>query len=142
MIEFGGHHLGLNAVLAGANGVMTPTLTGAQPATYKRDGRTARVLAQENDKAFALLDALDVNQWTFTISTTTGVLLDLHAMMNDLVRAIESEDLRRGDDQISRSLIRASGFHTSVRSPRYFETAWAAASIASATSAACEIKTQ
>jgi Bacterial flagellin N-terminal helical region len=33
-------------------------------------------------------------------------------------------------------------FTGSVRSPRYFETAWAAASIASATSPACEIKTQ
>jgi Protein of unknown function (DUF3500) len=56
MIEFGGHHLGLNVVIAGANGVMTPTLTGAQPAVYQRDGKTVRVLALENDKAFALLD--------------------------------------------------------------------------------------
>jgi hypothetical protein len=62
MIEFGGHHLGLNIVIAGANGVMTPTLTGAQPSIYQRDGKTVRVLAQENDKAFALLDALDETQ--------------------------------------------------------------------------------
>jgi hypothetical protein len=62
MIEFGGHHLGLNIVIAGANGVMTPTLTGAQPSIYQRYGKTVRVLAQENDKAFALLDALDETQ--------------------------------------------------------------------------------
>jgi hypothetical protein len=62
MIEFGGHHLGLNIVIAGANGVMTPTLTGAQPSVYQRDGKIVRVLAQENDKAFALLDALDETQ--------------------------------------------------------------------------------
>ena len=30
MLEFGGHHLGLNIVFDGSNGVMTPTLTGAQ----------------------------------------------------------------------------------------------------------------
>ena len=59
MVEFGGHHLGLNVVIAKGHGVMTPTLTGAQPAVYTANGRTVRVLAGENDKAFALLDALD-----------------------------------------------------------------------------------
>jgi hypothetical protein len=76
MIEFGGHHLGLNIVIAGVNGVMTPTLTGAQPSVYLRDGRTVRVLAQENDKAFALLDALDVTQRKHAI---------LNYEVNDLV---------------------------------------------------------
>jgi hypothetical protein len=59
MVQFGGHHLGLNVVIAGEHGVMTPTLTGAQPSIYTENGRTVRVLAGENDKAFALLDALD-----------------------------------------------------------------------------------
>ncbi|NPC87451.1 DUF3500 domain-containing protein [Gluconacetobacter entanii] len=62
MIQFGGHHLGLNIVIDGAHGVMTPTLTGAQPAIYQADGKTVRVLAGENDCAFALLDALDAKQ--------------------------------------------------------------------------------
>ncbi|MBO1326571.1 DUF3500 domain-containing protein [Acetobacter sp. TBRC 12305] len=62
MVQFGGHHLGLNVVIDGTHGVMTPTLTGAQPAIYQRDNRTVRVLAGENDKAFALLAALDPAQ--------------------------------------------------------------------------------
>ena len=62
MLEFGGHHLGLNVVIAGPDGTMTPTLTGAQPSVYKRGGQTIRVLAQENDTAFALLDALTEKQ--------------------------------------------------------------------------------
>ncbi|MFW7266443.1 DUF3500 domain-containing protein [Gluconacetobacter sp. Hr-1-5] len=62
MVQFGGHHLGLNVVIDGAHGTMTPTLTGAQPAVYQADGKTVRVLAGENDKAFALLDALDAKQ--------------------------------------------------------------------------------
>jgi hypothetical protein len=62
MIEFGGHHLGLNVVIAGLHGSMTPTLTGAQPAVFTSGGRTIRVLAGENDKAFALLAALDATQ--------------------------------------------------------------------------------
>lgn len=62
MLEFGGHHLGLNIVIAGPGGTMTPTLTGAQPSVYKRGEKTVRVLAQENDTAFALLDALTEKQ--------------------------------------------------------------------------------
>ena len=62
MVEFGGHHLGLNIVIAGAHGVLTPTLTGAQPAVYTLNGKTVRALAGENDTAFALLDALDAAQ--------------------------------------------------------------------------------
>lgn len=59
MIEFGGHHLGLNVVIAGQRGTLTPTLTGAQPAVYTSNGKTVRVLAQENDKAFDLLNTLN-----------------------------------------------------------------------------------
>lgn len=62
MLEFGGHHLGLNITMAGEHGVITPTLTGAQPAVYTSNGKTVRVLAGENDKAFALLNALDASQ--------------------------------------------------------------------------------
>jgi len=61
MVEFGGHHLGLNVVIAGNQGALTPTLTGAQPAVYTSKGKTVRVLAQESDKAFDLLNALDDN---------------------------------------------------------------------------------
>jgi hypothetical protein len=62
MLQFGGHHLGLNVVIAGAQGTVTPTLTGAQPSVYQREGKTVRVLARENDKAFALLEALTPDQ--------------------------------------------------------------------------------
>lgn len=58
MVEFGGHHLGLNVVIAGSQGALTPTLTGAQPSVYTSNGKTVRVLAQENDKAYDLLNAL------------------------------------------------------------------------------------
>jgi hypothetical protein len=62
MLQFGGHHLALNITIAGERGVLTPTLTGAQPALYTSDGKTVRPLGQESDKAFALLNALDENQ--------------------------------------------------------------------------------
>ena len=62
MLQFGGHHLGLNITIAGASGVLTPSLTAAQPALYTLNGKTVRPLGQENDKAFALLNSLDENQ--------------------------------------------------------------------------------
>lgn len=62
MLQFGGHHLALNIAIAGEHGVLTPTLTGAQPAIYTEDGKTVRPLEGESDKAIALLSALDENQ--------------------------------------------------------------------------------
>jgi hypothetical protein len=62
MLQFGGHHLALNITIAGEQGILTPTLTGAQPALYTIDGKTVRPLGGESDKALALLNALDENQ--------------------------------------------------------------------------------
>ena len=59
LLQFGGHHLALNVTIAGAAGILTPSLTGAQPALYTKDRKTIRPLGQESEKAFALLTALD-----------------------------------------------------------------------------------
>jgi hypothetical protein len=62
MVQFGGHHLALNVTIAGAAGVLTPSLIGAQPALYTMDGKTIRPLGQESDDALALLTSLDETQ--------------------------------------------------------------------------------
>ena len=62
MLQFGGHHLALNITVAGKNGILTPTLTGAQPAVFMQDGKPVRPLAGESDKALALLNSLDAGQ--------------------------------------------------------------------------------
>jgi hypothetical protein len=62
MIQFGGHHLGLNVTLVGGQGTLAPSLTGAQPAIYQFEGKTLRPLGRESDKAFALLSSLDERQ--------------------------------------------------------------------------------
>jgi hypothetical protein len=62
MLQFGGHHLALNITIAGEHGVLTPTLTGAQPALYTSNGKTVRPLGGESDKALALLNSLDESQ--------------------------------------------------------------------------------
>lgn len=62
MLQFGGHHLALNITVSGENGILTPSLTGAQPALYQLDGKTVRPLGAESDKALALLNTLDEGQ--------------------------------------------------------------------------------
>jgi hypothetical protein len=62
MLQFGGHHLALNITIAGSKGVLTPTLTGAQPAQFQLNGKTIRPLGSESDKALALVQSLDEKQ--------------------------------------------------------------------------------
>ena len=58
MIQFGGHHLGLNVTLAGEQGVLTPSLIAVQPAKFTLDGKTVRPMGRETDKALGLLQTL------------------------------------------------------------------------------------
>ncbi len=62
MIQFGGHHLAINVTVVGADSVLTPSLPATQPAHYVLNGQTIRPLGNENDKGFALINALDAAQ--------------------------------------------------------------------------------
>jgi hypothetical protein len=62
MLQYGGHHLAINVIFNGGENVLTPTHTGAQPATYTVDGRTVRPLGDEMDKGVALINALTAEQ--------------------------------------------------------------------------------
>ena len=62
MVQFGGHHLGVNVTVIGKHFVLTPTHTGTQPALFKRGGKDVRPLGLENDTAFNLVNALDEKQ--------------------------------------------------------------------------------
>jgi hypothetical protein len=62
MIQFGGHHLAINITVVGAQNVLTPSHTGAQPRIYNFNGQSIRPLGNENDKGFALVNALNPEQ--------------------------------------------------------------------------------
>ena len=62
MMQFGGHHLGINVTMMGKDAVVTPTHTGAQPDSFQRDGKTVRPLGTENDLAFKLVNMLNAEQ--------------------------------------------------------------------------------
>ena len=77
MLQFGGHHLGLNLTVAGEDNVLTPSFVGVQPSEYTLDEAgdltafepasvldvgTVRPMGAENDEAFELINALDAQQ--------------------------------------------------------------------------------
>ena len=55
MLQFGGHHLGLNVTFVGDQAVCAPLHTGILPARFQAGGKFVRGLGRENDKAFDLL---------------------------------------------------------------------------------------
>jgi hypothetical protein len=59
ILQFGGHHLGLNVTFVGDLTTIDPSHTGVQPAIYQLEGKTIRPLGQESDKAFALVNSLN-----------------------------------------------------------------------------------
>ena len=92
MLQFGGHHLAINLTMAGSQSTMAPSLPATQPAKYTIEGREIRPLGKENDKAFALINALDATERSQAI---------LNYRVSDLVlgpgkdgRVIEPEGIR------------------------------------------------
>lgn len=62
MWQFGGHHFGLNATIAGDKMTLAPSLTGGQPVDFTLNGRTVRTVGPEIDKAFQLVNTLSAEQ--------------------------------------------------------------------------------
>jgi hypothetical protein len=71
---------------------MAPSLPAAQPATYTFEGRTVRPLGNENDKAFALINALDSAQRGQAILTSR--VADLVLGPGQDGRTIQPEGIR------------------------------------------------
>ena len=62
MLQFGGHHLGLNVTFVGDKAVCAPLHTGILPSKFVKNGKTIRGLGRENDKAFDLVATLTPDQ--------------------------------------------------------------------------------
>jgi hypothetical protein len=77
MMQYGGHHYAINLTVVGEENVLTPSFVGVQPSEYTLDQAsdlpafvpvdvlgtgTIRPMADENDLAFELINALDPEQ--------------------------------------------------------------------------------
>jgi hypothetical protein len=58
MLQFGGHHLGLNATVVGPSITLAPSLTGGQPVRYVKDGKPINIVVAEVTAADALMASL------------------------------------------------------------------------------------
>ena len=62
MLQFGGHHLGLNVTCVDDKAVCAPLHKGILPSKFVKNGKTIRGLGRENDKAFDLVATLTPDQ--------------------------------------------------------------------------------
>jgi hypothetical protein len=106
MLQFGGHHLGLNLTVVGEDNALTPSFVGVQPSEYTLDQAgdltafepagvlptgTIRPMGDENDLAFELINALDPQQQEQAILDYE--VSDLVLGPDENVRVLEPEGL-------------------------------------------------
>jgi Protein of unknown function (DUF3500) len=73
MLQFGGHHLAINATVVGPNITLSPSLTGGQPVKVTSDGKTFTIIPKvplEMTAAFAMLNGLTAMQRTKAVVST------------------------------------------------------------------------
>lgn len=61
MIQFGGHHIGVNLAMYKDQAVLAPLHTGNIPTLYVKDNVTKRSFVKENELAFDLMSSLDAS---------------------------------------------------------------------------------
>lgn len=76
-IQFGGHHLAINATIVGADVTFSPTLTGGEPLKFSLDGQPIYIVEEEAVQAAALLANLTDEQRTAAVVSEERVDLVL-----------------------------------------------------------------
>ncbi|GGR17889.1 DUF3500 domain-containing protein [Deinococcus ruber] len=80
MLQFGGHHLALNATVVGPNITLAPSLTGGQPIKATQNGKTVVIVQkvpQEVKDAYAMLSSLSAAQKAKAVISPTRIDLVL-----------------------------------------------------------------
>ncbi|WP_027483421.1 DUF3500 domain-containing protein [Deinococcus pimensis] len=76
-LQFGGHHLALNATVAGANVTLAHSLTGGQPVRYTQNGTSVNIVEPEVTDAYALVGSFASTQKTKAVLSTQSIDLVL-----------------------------------------------------------------
>ena len=77
MLQFGGHHLALNATFKGGALTLSPSLTGGQPVKYVKDGKPVFIVETEVRQSMAMLGALTPDQRRKAVISTQPIDLVL-----------------------------------------------------------------
>jgi hypothetical protein len=75
MLQFGGHHLAINATVVGPNVTLSPSLTGGQPLKFMWDGKPVYIVVKEAVHGAGLLSSLTDDQRRKAVVSTR--LIDL-----------------------------------------------------------------
>jgi hypothetical protein len=92
MFRFGGHHITVNATVAGSNIALTPSFPGCQPCEYTANGQTLRPDGAVVDKSFAFINSLDDAQRQQAVLGSQGI--DLVLGPNQPMRNVPPEGLK------------------------------------------------
>ncbi len=77
MLQFGGHHLGINATVVCPNVTLSPSLTGGQPVRFTWEGEEVDIVVDEVTAAGALLDSLNNARRKAAVGSDTRIDLVL-----------------------------------------------------------------
>ena len=77
MLQFGRHHLGINATVVGADVTLSPSLTGGQPVRFTWEGEEIDIVVDEVTAAGTLLGSLDEAQREAAVVSDTRIDLVL-----------------------------------------------------------------
>ena len=76
-LQFGGHHLAINATVAGPNITLSPSLTGGEPLKYIKNGRRIYIVENEVKQSQALMRSLSADQRKQAVRSTDKIDLVL-----------------------------------------------------------------
>ena len=102
MLQFTGHHVGLNATIVGPHLTISPSLTGGQPLKFiSKEGRPVYIVADETIAALALMNSLTPEQRRKAIISSRRIDLvlgpgqDGRVLQPEGVRASELNESQR-----------------------------------------------
>ncbi|WP_419826203.1 DUF3500 domain-containing protein [Sphingomonas sp.] len=76
-LQFGGHHLAINATVAGPHVTLSPSLTGGEPLKFIRNGKRIYIVENEVRQAQALMRTLSPEQTKQAVRSTEKIDLVL-----------------------------------------------------------------
>lgn len=110
MFQFGGHHLGINVTVYGADVTFSPMLTGGQPLYIDYEGERVFIIQNEIDAAQAMLDSLTEVQKAEAVRSDAAINLLLGPGEHGTVVApegVQGRDLTPKQKKLLIALIQA-----------------------------------